>query len=239
MDALLPGPQDGPTPVPCRSHAGPRLPVGTGGGGGDTTEASPTAGPQWESRPGPWGAISVPPLATRSGPVRSGPLRSPPPQRASESLVRKSGQTTGTPRVPRGRARHAIHGLPLKARARHGRKPRDTEGPTTDRSHRPDGVRAPDTPAPIPPRAEEGTPVGAGRPVQATPTPFSGSEAVAASHPHKPGGSISREPIARRHPRESGTITLVSPASWNSGLGTAAKCHPLLTSATLWQGDAI
>ena len=84
-------------PHACLSHAGPiagsRLPVGTGGGGGgDITEASPTAGPQRESRPGPRDAISVPPLATRSGPVRSCPLRSPPPQRASENVVRKSGR---------------------------------------------------------------------------------------------------------------------------------------------------
>lgn len=72
-------------------------------------------------------------------------------------------------------------------------------------------------------------------PSRRPPTPPSGSEAVAVSHSHKPGGPISREPIARRRPRETGTITPVSPAYWSSALGTAAQCHPFLTDI----GDAL
>lgn len=75
MDALLPGPQDGPTPVPCRSHAGPRLPVGTGGGRGRYHGGVPDGRTAMGIAAGPLGRHI---RASPRDPIRSGPFRSPP-----------------------------------------------------------------------------------------------------------------------------------------------------------------
>ena len=86
----------------------------------------------------------------------------------------------------------------------------DTEGPTTDQSHRPNGVLAPHAHTLSHSRAGGG---GGHRqvlvdPSRQPPTPFHKSEeeaaAVAAATPllpHIPGGSISREPIAALTPQ--------------------------------------
>ena len=94
------------------------------------------------------------------------------------------------------------------------RDPRDTEGPTTDQSHRPKGVLAPHAhahPLPFPRGRRRGHRRVLVDPSRRHPTPLRESqeeeeEEVAAAPllPHISEASISREPLARRRPRDSG-----------------------------------
>lgn len=190
--------------------------------------------------------------AAWSGLIPSGPIRSPPTQRASENLVRKSGATTRTPRVPADGTLAPSTGFPARLTPvpNHPsvtRDTRDTEGLTTGQSLTPNGVLVPH--AHTLSRSARGGGGGTGgvlvHPSRQPPTPLRESEeeeedeARAPLVPQKTTGSISHEPIAPRHSRENRRLPLVSPASRNCSSGTATKCHPLPMSPTLQRGDAI
>ena len=245
-----------PLPLPALRTAPGRWPThgwdregpGARGGGGwrrepEPAEAAPSRRPDLHGNRGPAPGAPYPCLLSdpiRSGPVRSGPVR------ASENLVRKPGSTTRTPRVPAAGPPGAIHGLPLKAQA--GPQPperdpghvghgRPDDRPEPRAGWRPGAARH--SAAPMPPAGGGGCTGGCWSTPPGDPQHPSGSEAAAAPLPHKPRGSISHEPSARRRPRDSGTTAPVPPSSRNATPGTVAKYHPLPTTPTLRRGDAI